>query len=722
MPYHVALLEAQEGQPRRIRAYAQRIGKATHNHRIYPREVIEKSHAAASWPMIGYGQHDTDSLSEAIVNWINWAIEKDWVMLEGRLLQTAPGYNALVESLENGVRMGVSIRASGRTQRKAGSNTETVTDLRLQTYDLVNDPGNAGAHIFLEHRSTFEEVIMPITEERNEDVVEEQDVVTPEEAGNKAVAELEFYKLEALKQTRLHTMRDVQEKRIPALLDNYHTKYHEGFREEVKAACSTALHNDTETGVEKVFEQAVDPIRRKYAQFNTSDRMEHIAQGGKRDIITEGDMCSSFEQRTGFPDYIQFALDQAIAEQRTHNSIHNDFDYANVDWHKLRNSGNPNVQTMFEIWDRSTALKAKPLQAVWQSIQEKTASSYVAPEGLEATVEMYLYPMLIGRNIWNVHPVTHAKGMIPVEVRSPIAETSTTSSSTGSLSAGDTFTIGQLNIVPGSVTHSVSSLAEGVNYVIDYARGVLTAITTCGAGTLSYKYRGFTKGENQPVEESGVTTKEVSYDMRFRSVRVNLTDEAMMKQDGLNWDLNSRALNAAAFDIEEEVDRQLHLAAQWLAPFAPTANQSTTASATPNVAQWLAAITDGASKVERAGYAPRYLVGHNVLLNSFTTDPAFQRDGRPDFALTNQSVIARYKGMMVISSRYWSLQTMLALMDPMHVNLVIMGDRPVMVEGPEHGRNSTGAMLRSKEWVINFPYDIVSGLQRQDLGLIRKMA
>ena len=111
-----------------------------------------------------------------------------------------------------------------------------------------------------------------------------------------------------------------------------------------------------------------------------------------------------------------------------------------------------------------------------------------------------------------------------------------------------------------------------------------------------------------------------------------------------------------------------------------------------------------------------------MLLNSFTTDPAFQRDGRPDFALTNQSVIARYKGMMVISSRYWSLQTMLALMDPMHVNLVIMGDRPVMVEGPEHGRNSTGAMLRSKEWVINFPYDIVSGLQRQDLGLIRKMA
>ena len=715
---HVTLLEVAEGKPRKIRAFAQRVGKATHNGRIYPRAVLEQAHESAAWPMMGYGGHDTDSMSDALVNWQEWSIEDDWVMLEGVLLKSSPGYATLVESLENGVKMGVSMRAFGDVEPLPGQSAVKVTALRLQNYDLVNDPGNAGAHVFLEHRSTFKEVVMPITEERETDVA--QETVTPEDTGDKSVTQLEFYKQEALKQTRMHTMRDVQERRLPALLGRYHTKYHDGFQDEVKAACATAMHNDIETGVEKLFEQAVKPIREKYAQWNTSDRMEDLTRDERRDIITEGDMCSSFEQRTGFPDYAQFALDHAIEEQRVHSPLHNTFDYANVDWQKLRKSGNPNVKTMFDVWNRSLASKAVPLQEISRAIREKTASAYVAPEGLEAAVEFWLFPLLVGRSLWNVHPVSHTKGMIPVEVRSPMAETSTTSGNTGALSAGDKFTIGQRNIVPGSVTHSVTTLSEGVNFVIDYARGVMTAITACGDGTLNYKYRGFTAGENQPVEESGVTTKEVAYEMLFRSARVNLTDEAELKQDGLNWDLNSRALNAAAFDIEQEVDSQLHLAAQWLAPFAAAANTSTTATNAPGVSEWLDAITDSASKVERAGYSPRYLVGHNVLLNSFSRDTAFERDGRPDFALTNQSVIARYKGMEVISSRYWSLQTMLALMDPMHVNLVINANRPVIVQGPEAGRSSTGAMLRSKEWIVTFPYDIVAGLQTQDLGLIRR--
>ena len=110
---HVTLLEAVEGKPRRLRAYAQRVGVPTANNRVYSRAVLEEAHRADKFPLIGYGQHDTDSLSEAVVNWIDCDIEDEWVMLEGVLLESAPGTQPLVESLQNGVRMGVSMRARG---------------------------------------------------------------------------------------------------------------------------------------------------------------------------------------------------------------------------------------------------------------------------------------------------------------------------------------------------------------------------------------------------------------------------------------------------------------------------------------------------------------------------------------------------------------------------------------------------------------------------------
>ena len=299
-----------------------------------------------------------------------------------------------------------------------------------------------------------------------------------------------------------------------------------------------------------------------------------------------------------------------------------------------------------------------------------------------------------------------------------MAETSTTSASTGALTAGGTFDLGKKNIVPGSVTHSVTTVKEGVNFVVNYRSGEVTAVTNCADGTIAYKYRDFSRGEDNSIEETGVTTKEINYEMFLSSARVNLTDEAMLKQDGLNYNLVDRALNEAAYDIERDVDGQLHMAAMSLAPFAPAGNQATV-PAGPTPAQWLSGITTAVSNTERAGYPPRYLIGSNVVVNSWTSDEAFQRDGRPDFALTPQAVIARYRGMNVISSPYWSLQTFVALMNPSHINLIINRTRPVRVQGPFQSRNSNGDVLNTKEWIVSFLYDIQSGFQRDDLGLVR---
>ena len=180
----------------------------TANNRVYSRAVLEEAHRADKFPMIGYGQHDTDSLSEAVVNWTDWDIEDEWVMLEGVLLESAPGTQPLVESLQNGVRMGVSMRARG-TMRRTREGHDLVTALHLQSYDLTNDPGNAGAHIFLESRSNFEVEDMP---KRNEEEVEEEvreAAPAPEDKADRDVAEVAFYKEQALRATRGNTMRKV---------------------------------------------------------------------------------------------------------------------------------------------------------------------------------------------------------------------------------------------------------------------------------------------------------------------------------------------------------------------------------------------------------------------------------------------------------------------------------------------------------------------------------
>jgi hypothetical protein len=172
----VALLEREDGQPRRIRVEGAITADIVNgNGRRYPASVLEAAvaelrghlHESAGQgraiQVLGEAEHPSDkggrpNLLETVTKWDEITFDGAKVDLTGRVLETNKGRDIL-SLMEGGVMPGVSLRGygEGKTMKESGEKIFEVSELHLTGFDLVLEPSFENTAQLIESQSSSED-------------------------------------------------------------------------------------------------------------------------------------------------------------------------------------------------------------------------------------------------------------------------------------------------------------------------------------------------------------------------------------------------------------------------------------------------------------------------------------------------------------------------------------------------------------------------------------
>ena len=449
-----------------------------------------------------------------------------------------------------------------------------------------------------------------------------------------------------------------------------------------------------------------------------------------------------FEAEVGLPAYARPAYDLwqlGMADKDMGTTTLVKESLRGFDWQKARkNMGDyPNMEAMFDILDGHFANQMTQqrllsefaryeqfggLDGIFQA--HETLSSAAPPaETTVSSVLMRLLPGLVGSNLFTVVPVTERKGQFPVENYSALAAGAGTAVDVAAaITAGTTFNLGQRHIEPGSVGFTArTGLVEGDDYVVDYSNGMVRFITAQAAeagATMTFDFYSLSPAENTAATEIATGTRMEDYQLAFSAAKVYITEEAKANQAGLAWSIVDRSLFNASRRLEEQIDMELHLRAQYHMSDADSAATKSTGGS-PSTSAYFSSIAQAKASIERKRLVARYLIGHNETLAGFTSADAFQRDGLPSYMLTPANMLGRIAGLTVIASPYWTNTTDFAIMEPRTVMLLMSRMNPIRVLGPTYGTDGSGNMLAADEYRLQVDYQITGGYLTENIGRIR---
>jgi hypothetical protein len=731
-----SLVEAQEGQPRRIKAVGITAGVVNGNGRRYPAGVLEaavlklKTHLHESAgqgrlvgerpeQLLGEVEHPSDkggrpNLLETVVKWEAVNFDGAHVLLEGMILPTSKGRDILA-LMEGGVQIPISQRAFGDSKmvKDGGQKIEEITVLDITGYDLVAEASDPVAAInesklqqeedmdpeelkklISQHPEWFDGLLTSKVESMNASQLQAFEAKIRQSMGLDETADLGKALTEA---TQAKKQLDEQKNRqaVEAAIAE-HTKdlpyavdVNAVFVESVKAA-----NPQTPEGVKVVCEN----LRKAYDSRAANGKL--AGMGFKAERVQVG--APVIEEATGHPAFARAAFELSETIRKVDLRPRRDF----------RQPKTVNEEFAALVLKRYDELYQRHLVEEALRFEEAELSTDLSlPYSVTRAVIAEAFPTLVAAGVFDVGLGENAK-QTTLYYEAFAGETGYSASigSTEALTADldDWVSMANARITPGTVVvknHAEAvTYTEGTDYVIDYANGRLMALST-GSITngqdlhiTAYSYTAIRKGENTAIEYAKLTITSKTVNMAADRLATKISKEAIVfSRTSFGWDATARTLASLVRQVARKVDQGLIYAGISAALQVASNSGGTWTASTDPLDELVEKLGVAKVKVLNRYYTPTF-----ALLSMTNADKLAGWDGftaagsRADATLNADGYVGRVKGLNVFQST------------EMSDSYVLIGNRelvlhrigqPMQIAGPFPTYDtSTGELIASDQY------------------------
>lgn len=712
---------------RRVRGIGMTAGTINENMRRYPAPVIADAVARAQQqlgnpagrigrgPLMGEAEHPSDrGASRAL--WLNtvfvWesiTLEGNQVMLDGRIVPTAQGQDAIT-LLEHKVLPGLSLRGLGRSVllQEAGSYIEEVQELELIGWDATIDPADQTADLILQESAMRRKDLRGVRGLRDKDTettpatgaspadppttavaasVPASQAIVPIPLADSISADDRRRLDELAVRERVALVSDAIE---TALAD---APYAAPIRQQIADAVR-ALDLPSADAVPAAVERqrAVADAILSQAQLQLMGRPNPrgpiISGGGDADTFT-------------WPEYAKAA--KAIADSAARHGLR-----------VVRSLSAPksiNEHFAAEYLRRYDAAYRHHLIREAREFQDaETSADLNLPYSVLRAIIPEALPLLVATSVFDVQTVD------PAPTTNVWYETySGESGSTATITAGAVtltalatwYDIGHGRIQPPMVLKDVTdttTYTEGTDYVIDYGRGRVMGLTggAISAGAvvhLTYTYDAIRLGEGIGIQRGKQALAYETLPIAADRLAAEITSEAIVfSRAALGYDVVGRTLNRLMFKIAQIIDKNLfYLALAHALRFANNSGGTWTV-ATDTYDDFAADIGAAKVKIENRFYTANGIIMSMTNADRIANWNAFTQAGaRPDADLNATGYVGRLKGLPVFSTvNFLDTYVVVANREAAHHRI----GQPMQLKGPFPTYDGSGLLIAADQWYI----------------------
>ncbi|KKM08402.1 hypothetical protein SY88_23725 [Clostridiales bacterium PH28_bin88] len=697
----VELLEAVDGQPRKIKAIGITADVVNGNGRLYPAAVLEAAvqdlqnhlHESAGQGrlmLLGEAEHPSNksgrpNLLETIVKWDAISFDGHQTVLDGHILETSKGRDILA-LMEGGVMPGISQRAYGQSKivKQNGQQVEEVTKLRITGYDLVIEPSDPNAAVILfESKSDMEETMDPE---------------------------------EILKIIREHPelFRGLIAEDVKKLSDEQ--------AQLLESKIRQSLGIDESADLAKALTEAVDAKKTLDAQSAQKAVDEAVAEQTKE--LPYGKLNESFVQavRDAKPATPEAVKSLVETKRKEYDKIVSDAKLAGMGFHPqggvIEIPGNQpghirgslellehmerrgmyskpaddlvNARFTREVLERFDEVFKRQLAEEGRAFEEaETTADLNLPYSVSRAIIAAATPVLVATSVFDFATIDTSPTRLYFEqYTGETGSTGTVVDEDATAALNGYVSLANKRLIPGTVviTNSAGTVTyvEGSDYVVDYANGRFMALATITNGQalkVDYQYDAIRKGEMAAIERGKVQLSFKTIEAIADRLATQISREAIVfSRSQIGFDAVARTLAALTREIAHKIDNGIFYLA--LASVLQVSNNS--GGTWNRSSDTLQALIEkvGVAKVKVAN---RYYQPNAVVLSLTNSDKVANWDGftaagsRPDATLNANGYVGRVKGLNVFETTEFTDDYILVVNRELVMHRVYI---PMLLRGP----------------------------------------
>jgi hypothetical protein len=673
------LVEAKDGQPRRIKGIGITADVVNENGRRYSAAVLRAAvedvrghlHESAGQGravLLGEAEHPSSkggraSLLETVVRWDKVSFDGQQTLLEGSVLETSKGKD-LLALMEGGVYPGISQRAYGQSKvvTENGQRIEEVTDLVITGYDLVLEPSDPNGAVTMlestsleegemtseeilkllrEHPELFRGLIAENVQQMSAEQAQRLEESLREKLGIGKEVDLPKALDEAVAAKKL-LAEQAQQEAVNAAIDEA-TKalpYGKAMNEAFANAVQAAKPADAES-----VKTLVEAKRNEYDAIAAQARLASMGYRGAQGSVIE---MPEGER----PQHLRASLELIESLER----------HGVIVPHKERSVNDVFAQLYLERFDK---LYGRQLAEESRQFEEAEQTSDLnLPYSVGRTVMAQALPTLVASGVFDFGMMDASPSRLYYETYAGEAGatgTVTDEASTADLNAW--VALANKRLIPGTVviTNSGATVTytEGTDYVVDCANGrymALATITDEQSLLVDYQYDAVRKGEGAAIERGKMTLAYKTIEAMADRLAASITREAIVfSRQQIGWDALARTLNALGVEVAQKIDKGVFYLA--LAAVLQVANNSggTWTAASDTLDDLVKKVGIAKTKVANRFYDPTGILVSKTNSDAMSNWDGFTAAGKvPSADLNANGYVGRLKGLPVFDTTQFS--------------------------------------------------------------------
>jgi len=697
----IELLEAVEGQPRKIKAIGITADVVNGNGRLYPAAVLEaavqdlQSHLHESagqgrLMLLGEAEHPTNksgrpNLLETIVKWDGISFDNRQTVLDGHILETSKGMDILA-LMEGGVMPGISQRGYGQSKmvKQNGQQVEEVTKLKITGYDLVIEPSDPNAAVILfESKSDMEETMDP--EEILKIIREHPELFRGLIAENvKKLSDEQAKLLES--KIRQSLGIDESADLAKALTEAVDAKKTLDAQSAQKAVDEAVAEQTKELPYGKLNESFVQAVRD--AKPATPEAVKSLVETKRREydkIVADAKLAGMgfrplggvIEIPANQPGHIRGSL-ELLEHMERRGMYHKPAD-------GLINASfaNQMLERFDEVFKRQLAEEGRAFE------EAETTADLNLPYSVSRAIIAAAAPTLVATSVFDFATIDTSPTRLYFEkYTGETGSVGTVVDEVVVADLNDYVALANKRLIPGTVvlTNSGATVTytEGSDYVINYANGMMMALATITNGQslrIDYQYDAIRKGEMAAIERGKVQLSFKTIEAMADRLATQISREAIVfSRSQIGFDAVARTLAALTREVAQKIDKGIFYLA--LASVLQVSNNTG--------GTWDRSSDTLLSLIERIGVAKvkvanRYYQPNAVVLSLTNSDKVANWDGftaagsRPDATLNANGYVGRVKGLNVFETTEFSDDYILVVNRELVMHRVYI---PMLLRGP----------------------------------------
>lgn len=682
--------------------------------------------------LVGEAEHPSDKASgrpnllETVVKWENVSLDESSgaVTFEGTIIETSKGKDILA-LLEGGVRPGGSLRGYGysRTLEEAGQSIEEVTELHFTGYDLVSTPGFSQAQAVLESKLDEEDQdmdpkkLLEMLQGNPELATQLKTMLGVDDLAKASVDQMKLIETEMRRQLGINEGADLfktlgEAMKAKATLDGIQAKaakdaaiaeackdlkfgaLNAKFAEELAETCESA------EGVPAAAKRLAERYGALVANTTLADMGFQPGRTGGAGVQVLGPVI---EREGNTPAFATASFHFSESLAATYPETINSF--------KKGAQRTKNERFAMAMLERFDARFKRELMLESQQFDEASAVADLnLPYSINRAIVQRLLPQLIALSVYDTAPMANQTELLWYESYS--AETGLVKTITDEVvaaSLGNFVALGAQRLNPGTVvlthTSGTPTYVEGTDYAIDYANGMMIAltggtITNAQSLKIDYDYMGIRMGESQPIERAKMTLASKSVTAKADRLATEISTEAMLfSRSQLGYDLSGRTIANLIAEIRRKIDGDLFRLG--IAKMLSVASNSG--------GTWSASGADYADLVKKIGVArvkltKRYYQPTAILMSEANADAIANWSGftqagaRPDSDINAEGYVGRLKSLPVFRSTEFPDSYIQVLNRELVAYRVFRG---MELKGPfPRYEGTTGKLIANDQWYV----------------------